>query len=187
MSETLVRARRWWWPWVVAALLLAVAAGGVLWRRPRPAPEWERIKADIRARFPGVKQLSTADLAAWLADAARPVPILLDARSEEEFAVSHLPKARRVDPQEIPADLERSQLVVVYCSVGYRSSRLAERMQAAGFAGVYNLEGSIFEWANQGREVVRGATPVREVHPYDEQWGQLLDPARRAGYSEQSK
>ena len=187
MSETLVRARRRWWPWVVVALPLAVAAGGAVWRHLRPAPEWERIKADIRARFPGVKQLSTADLAAWLADASRPVPILLDARSEEEFAVSHLPKARRAETQAIPEDLESSQPIVVYCSVGYRSSRLAERMQAVGFSSVYNLEGSIFEWVNQGHEVVRGETPVREVHPYDEQWGQLLDPVRRAKHSEKGK
>jgi hypothetical protein len=41
---------------------------------------------------------------------------------------------------------------------------------------VMNLEGSIFQWANEGREVVRGDTSVREVHPYGRRWAGLLKP-----------
>jgi len=32
-------------------------------------------------------------------------------------------------------------------------------------ADASNLEGSIFEWANQGLEVVKGDEPVTLVHP----------------------
>ena len=45
---------------------------------------------------------------------------------------------------------------------------------ARGFTNVRNLEGSIFEWANQGHPVERAGAPVNEVHPYDESWGTLL-------------
>ncbi len=43
-----------------------------------------------------------------------------------------------------------------------------------------NLKGSIFQWANEGRPVVRDGEPVREVHPYDAVWGRLLDRDLRA-------
>ena len=65
--------------------------------------------------------------------------------------------------------------VVVYCSVGYRSSRLAEKLRARGIENVFNLEGSLFQWANEGRPLYRGDERVYEAHPYDDEWGQLLD------------
>ena len=40
---------------------------------------------------------------------------------------------------------------------------------------VFNLEGSLFKWANEGRPVYRGSERVQEVHPFDEDWGELLD------------
>ena len=46
--------------------------------------------------------------------------------------------------------------IVTYCSVGYRSGKMAERLQAAGYTNVRNLEGSIFKWANEHRPLVRG-------------------------------
>ena len=38
----------------------------------------------------------------------------------------------------------------------------------------------IFEWANEGRPVVRDGREVEAVHPYDAVWGRLLAPERRA-------
>ena len=65
--------------------------------------------------------------------------------------------------------------VVVYCSVGYRSAELVKRLKATGAGNVFNLEGSLFRWANEGRPVYRGAERVFEVHPYDADWANLLD------------
>jgi len=167
----------------VAALIGLAAACSA--REPK---DWESVKAKIRQRFPDVPQLTTAELTAWLADPSRQPPILLDARAPEEYAVSHLDGAR-LTPDEgaalaALAGLPRDRPVVVYCSVGWRSSALAEQLLREGFGHVYNLEGSLFEWANQGRPLVRDGRPVRAVHPYDETWGQLLDRdlwAREAG------
>ncbi len=140
---------------------------------------WRLVEAQIRSQFPGVPQLSADSLAAMLARGEKVV--LLDARTEEEFAVSHLPGARRIEPSattfdEVPA----GATLVVYCSVGYRSSALAERLMEAG-GRVYNLDGSIFRWANEGRPLVRdGGVPARTVHPYNRVWGLLLKRALRA-------
>ena len=109
--------------------------------------------------------------------------MIIDVRSEAEFAVSHLRGARNcVSVWQVKAALETNTWpVVVYCSVGYRSSALAEKLQRSGITNVWNLEGSLFAWANEGRPVYRGETtlkPVR-VHPYDAKWGQLLKPELR--------
>ena len=130
----------------------------------------DAMKRKVRSRFPEVAQLSTGELAAWLGDAKRPPPILLDVRTEKEFAVSHLHGAIRVEPSakadEVLARLPAGRPVVVdRRSVGYRSSALAERLKKAGVVSLHNLEGSIFQWANEGRPLETDGRPADKVHP----------------------
>ena len=141
--------------------------------------KWSAVNRMIAADFPDVPTLTTDSLAARLADSTAPRPLLLDARSPEEYAVSHLPVARRVDPEadSLPGldTLSRDRPIVVYCSVGYRSARVTAQLRDQGFSNVRNLKGSIFRWANEGRPLVRNGTPVEAVHPYDATWGTLLN------------
>lgn len=139
--------------------------------------EWATLKKTIRMTYPDVRHISTDSLARWLADSTS-TPLLLDTRSADEYEVSHLRGARRLDPAADAFDalegVPRDTSIVTYCSVGYRSSALAQRLTEAGFTNVVNLEGSLFQWANEGRPVYRDASAVRQVHPYDETWGRLL-------------
>jgi len=136
----------------------------------------DSVIQSVRKRFPSVQQLATDELAGWLADSKRLAPSLVDARSAGEFSVSHLRDAANLTTvSEVESLVSPSRPVVVYCSVGYRSSALAQKLQKAGFANVYNLEGSIFKWANEGHPVFRGTREVEEVHAYNATWGKLLD------------
>ena len=67
--------------------------------------------------------------------------------------MSHLPGARLADAKapaaQLLSGLCTNQAIVVYCSVGYRSSRLVERLQQAGYTNAFNLDGSIFQWATK--------------------------------------
>lgn len=139
---------------------------------------WRAVEHMIATDFPNVPSISTDSLAEHLSDEAAPRLVLLDARSPEEYAVSHLPGARRVDPytDAYPAldTLAPSTPIVVYCSVGYRSAGVVQTLRKQGFTNVANLEGSLFRWANEGRPVYRGNRAVTAVHPYDTSWGQLL-------------
>ncbi len=142
--------------------------------------EWESMLAGIEKEFPDVRQLSTADLASWLQDTKRKPPVLLDARQPEEYAVSHLENARLVvpgsDPRKVLGDVSPQDAIVVYCSVGYRSSDLAERLTRLGYENVFNLRGSVFAWANEDRPLYRREEPTRFVHPFDSSWGRFLNP-----------
>ena len=137
-----------------------------------PGVTWPAIKARIAKEFPNVKSIGTAELAKL-----EPKPVLLDVRTAEEFNVSHLSGARRVDPDAATVALPKDTPIITYCSVGYRSAKFAQRLQDAGFTNVRNLDGSIFQWANEGRPIAGSAG---KVHPFNKKWGVLLDAARRA-------
>ena len=147
----------------------ALLAAWFVW----PGVTWPAIKARIAKEFPNVKSIGTAELAK-----VQPKPVLLDVRTAAEFDVSHLAGARRMDPEAAAASvtLPKNTPIVTYCSVGYRSAKFAQRLQEAGFTNVRNLEGSIFQWANEGRPI----EPSAKVHPYNKRWGALLNPPLRA-------
>lgn len=185
---------------VLLAVFLAAAAGAAggfaFWHRQPAEGGLAQVQAEVRARFPDVAEISTGELAAWLADGARPAPLLFDARTREEFDVSHLPGAEFLphDAEALPAvDAGTAARcpVVVYCSVGYRSAMLARRLTEAGYSDVRNLEGSIFKWANEGRALARagaggvdgaGEVSASAVHPYNAEWGRLLSPELRSSF-----
>jgi len=105
--------------------------------------------------------------------------MLLDTRAQPEFEVSHLEGAKAVgyesfDPQML-STIPRDQPIVVYCSVGYRSEKIGEKLQDMGFTEVYNLYGGIFAWKNAGYKVMSADTiPTERVHTYNQDWSKWL-------------
>jgi rhodanese-related sulfurtransferase len=146
--------------------------------------DWFLLKKSLRHKFAKIEWISTSELADWLSNKRQPAPLLLDVRTVEEWEVSHLPGARRVEPNAIAEDaakgLTKESPIVTYCAVGYRSGEVAERLRAAGFTNVRNLEGSIFQWANEHRPLVQESKTVTRVHPYNGFWGRLLNEDVRA-------
>jgi len=107
-----------------------------------------------------VTGVSTAELATWLEGRTTEQPLLLDVRAAAEFDVSHLPGALPAPSVGQALDLIQARPtagpVVLYCSVGYRSADLAAQLQAHGLTNLYNLEGSIFQWAkDRSRACIR--------------------------------
>jgi rhodanese-related sulfurtransferase len=106
--------------------------------------------------------------------------LILDAREPKEYAVSHVPGAihcgyDRFDLSVLDS-VDKSRPVVVYCSIGYRSEKIAQKLKNQGFSNVSNLYGSIFEWANRGYplEDDTGNT-TRKIHTYNKLWGRWVD------------
>jgi rhodanese-related sulfurtransferase len=173
------------------ALAVFVAGAALIAGRSLPADAYEpadlaSLEARVRGDFESVAQLSTVAFAAR--QSARTAPLVFDVREFAEYAVSHLPGAIRIDPgvaaEEFVAtygDKVAGRDVVFYCSVGVRSSKLAARvlqpLAARGANDIYNLEGGLFRWHNEGRSMVDASGPTDRIHPYDSYWGGLI--ARR--------
>jgi rhodanese-related sulfurtransferase len=156
-----------------AWVLLTWVAGGVC--QGGEVLTWEKINAEIQRKFPHVGSLTVEALKRRLAN-QEPL-ILIDARTETEYRVSHIQHAVHLtDPKAIFETYGNGRLpVMVYCSVGYRSAKLADQLTRAGMKNVFNLKGSIFEWGNKGNPVYNQAGITPYVHPYDEKWGILLN------------
>lgn len=118
-----------------------------------------------------VPEVSVQDIAPRLQNL-----VLLDAREPREYEVSHVESAIPVGydhfkVENISAQVSKDQPIVVYCSVGYRSEKVTEKLKKAGFTQVSNLYGGIFEWVNQGHPVVNESGITNDVHAYNRSWG----------------
>ncbi|XP_031552466.1 uncharacterized protein LOC116289659 [Actinia tenebrosa] len=124
----------------------------------------------------------------------------LDTREPEEIQVSRLPNSIPVNPSlkdmsellsvinKAKGGPEEQTTVVMYCAVGYRASILTQRLmkelakpenkETRSNITACNLEGSIFKWANEGKDMVDGKEGKRTkmVHGVDRKWGKLLFP-----------
>jgi rhodanese-related sulfurtransferase len=105
--------------------------------------------------------------------------LLLDAREPEEYNVSHLPGAINIgyddfDYSKVKEKLKTNKTIIVYCSVGYRSSKIAEKLIDKGHSA-YNLYGGIFEWTNRNFPLVNNKDqPTKKIHSYSSSWGQWV-------------
>ena len=132
-------------------------------------------KKKIERAFPKVPWINVETLAKRVRSEDH--LLILDARKSEEFAVSHIFGAVRVDPDAPKFNsllLPKDRDIVVYCSVGYRSAKIASELQKLGYERVFNLLGGIFQWANRGQPVFQGKTAATKVHGYNKKWGRLL-------------
>jgi len=87
--------------------------------------------------------------------------VLLDVRTEEEFAKEYIEGALLADwnsndfQRRIDA-IDKNAPVFVYCLSGGRSSSAAAAMRKQGFKEVYELQGGIMKWKSAGLPVVSG-------------------------------
>lgn len=108
--------------------------------------------------------------------------IFLDARKPEEYNVSHIAKAIRVGYNDftinkVPAN--KNSPIIVYCSVGYRSEKISEKLISAGYENVQNLYGGIFEWVNEGYPVQDSTGRTSNVHAFNKDWGKWLQAGNK--------
>lgn len=139
-------------------------------------PEFEKAVKDILSF--SVPTISCEELNANYEDY-----LLLDARSPVEFKVSHLKGAKWVGYEDFSIKsikgIDPATKIVIYCSVGYRSEKIAERLQRLGYENVQNLYGSIFEWTNQGYPLYKGKKTTKKVHAVDADWAKWVEKGEK--------
>ena len=175
--------------------------------------EWATLSY-IRRKFAGVDHISTDEFCSRAKftenDAQKSqdkehsnnVYLTIDCRRKDEFEVSHIPNSKNLHFQTDDASLinflveEQNKLfdtdsantklnIVCYCSLGYRSSTLAQRIENLKSSHTtlrdkniktWNLEGSIFKWANEKRPMTDlNNLPTKFVHPFSYTFCMLLE------------
>lgn len=101
---------------------------------------------------------------------------ILDAREKNEYNVSHIENSIWVGYNDFDLSrvksLNKNDTIIVYCSVGYRSEKIAEKLKTNGFKFVFNTYGGIFEWVNQKFPIVdNNSEQTKRVHAYSIAWG----------------
>lgn len=102
--------------------------------------------------------------------------LLLDARTKEEYSVSHLPNAILLeDFVKTMGTQPKEKPIVVYCSIGYRSEEACRLLREQGFIYCYNLYGGIFEWFNRGNAIYQKNATTENIHAYNYFWGLFIE------------
>ena len=129
-----------------AAILLAVAVGATACARSEASGEAPSISpAELTAR-------RTAGTA----------PAVIDVRTAEEYAASHIPGAIHIPYDEVAdriAEVDAPNGVALYCAVGPRARRGEAALLRAGYDDVLHLEGGLTAWEAAGYEVATGSAP----------------------------
>jgi thioredoxin 1 len=98
---------------------------------------------------------------------------LVDVRTPEEYAQKHLANAKNININSSSFEtemnaLDKSKPLYVYCLSGGRSGNAADWAHKNGFKEVYNLEGGVLAWMNNGKPVVKGEeAAVKEMSQND--------------------
>ncbi|MCK9481400.1 MAG: thioredoxin domain-containing protein [Bacteroidia bacterium] len=93
--------------------------------------------------------------------------IILDVRTPEEVVSGQIPNASTINlydadfAQKINL-MQKDKIIFVYCRSGARSAQAAQTLSQNGFDRVYNLQGGIMAWQNQGFALT---TPTAKPDP----------------------
>ncbi|MBO74985.1 MAG: hypothetical protein CMD33_06910 [Flavobacteriales bacterium] len=135
------------WILFACAALLTACAGGT------------STPSETKAR-PQVEEISILELDSL--NAALPNAILLDVRSDEEWAAGHLSGASYISFDwdhrlDLLKALPQDRPILVYCEAGGRSGVISEELRIQGHPYIIDLLGGMEAWSENERPVVVGA------------------------------
>ena len=126
------------------------------------------VLAYLRRQFPNTPTVNTSDFSEIIKDNDN--VLILDCRRADEHEISKIPGAKNVhfrcsdeELKETLKEVDDKTQIISYCSLGYRSAIITDRIREqiqndssiqATSDKVYNLEGSIFKWANENRPLI---------------------------------
>ena len=87
--------------------------------------------------------------------AGNDAPLILDVRTDKEYASGHVPGAINIPVDQLPgrlAELRRhdNAEIVVYCESGRRAGKAADILIGDGFLNIRHLQGDMRQWRQDG-------------------------------------
>jgi rhodanese-related sulfurtransferase len=136
---------------------------------PNDTKKHQRVAAmyaDYRDDFPGIEEIDAEAAIALLSD---PDVVFVDVRKPKEQAVSMIPGAITDTQFMDQLDHYRGKRVIVYCTISYRSGRLAAKLKSKSIP-VTNLKEGLLGWVHAGGPLVQDNQPVQTLHVYGRKW-----------------
>ncbi|MEJ5359910.1 MAG: rhodanese-like domain-containing protein [Desulfobacterales bacterium] len=95
--------------------------------------------------------------------------LFIDVREKREQVVSMIPGAIR--DEEFLKSLQTfdGKILIAYCTISYRSGKLAERLAHRGIR-ILNLQGGLLGWVHAGGPIVDQKGETRRIHVYGPKW-----------------
>jgi sodium/bile acid cotransporter 7 len=126
----------------------------------------EAMYQSYKKDFPEVQDIEPAEAMRLLKEGKA---LFIDVREEREQQVSMLPGA--VTEKQFLKDpgRYRDRTLIAYCTISYRSGKLAERLKARGIA-LFNLKGGLLAWVHAGGKVYDQNGETRRIHVYGRKW-----------------
>lgn len=122
----------------------------------------------LAGQYPQVKNATAKELKSFYVQSDRPLYVI-DHRNLEEQMVSIIPGAlpsRDIDLKDLPENAR----IVVYCTIGARSSQYVHNQVKSGKAAgreIYNLAGGILAWTFENGELQNSQKkPTKKVHVF---------------------
>ena len=165
--------RRLWVSTLLMALavpVVVIAARGVLEARDsgdaEKRAEIERLYEGYRTSFPSVEEISPSRAMELM---QRGKALFVDVRDSEEQGISMLPGAVTDEAFVKELDKFKDRTVILYCTVGYRSGKLARRLAGRGMT-LRNLRGGIRAWVHDGGRIYDHKGETRRIHVFGRKW-----------------
>jgi sodium/bile acid cotransporter 7 len=116
--------------------------------------------------FPSVQDIEPSDAMRMFEEGKA---LFIDIREEKEQTVSMLPGA--ITEKQFLKDPKQYQdrTLIGYCTISYRSGKLAEKLKARGIT-LLNLKGGLLAWVHAGGKVYDKSGETRRIHVYGKKW-----------------
>lgn len=126
----------------------------------------EKMYLNYQAKFSEVADIDSS-MAAQLA--MQKNVLFIDAREQNEQRVSMLPGAITAKTFLKNYEKYKDHTKIVYCTVGYRSGKFAQKLSKKGIQ-IYNLRGGILAWVHSGSKVHDQNGPTDRIHVFGPKW-----------------
>jgi sodium/bile acid cotransporter 7 len=125
-----------------------------------------KMYREYKKDFPGVKDIAPTEAMKLLKTGS---VLFVDTRTDAEMKISMLPQAISEEAYLKNKGQYRDKKIVLYCTISYRSGKLAQSLKRQGM-DVYNLKGGLLAWVLEGGKVYNQTDETKRIHVYGEKW-----------------
>ncbi len=133
---------------------------------PSELPDFETYRTNPRNIK--VSSLLSKELSFVLETETKEQITLIDARSEEEYDISHIQNSRRVGYEDFSNEriwmVSRKARVIVYSANNTRSTIVAQYFKLMGFTDVQILEDGLIGWKNEKNDIYDANGKTNKIH-----------------------